>query len=405
MKKLTRFRKTITMVLTAVLLLGSVPTTVQAASSDQIRGELKDLKEKNKGIQQELAAVRGQYDANAEEIAGIVAQKDAIDQEIALLNAEIVNLNGQITAYSQLIADSQDQLDEAQVHLDELNEKHKERIRAMEEEGTISYWEVIFEANSYTDLLDRLTMMEEISASDERRLEEMRTAAETVETTRQTMEEEKAGLEQSKADLEAAQTAQAEKREEADGLIRELLARGDEIKEVLLESQSKVDAVLEEISQKEKELEKAKQDEYLAKLAAQGSAPPSNATWVRPLSSLRVTSPFGTRIHPITGVKRVHKGVDLGAPSGTPIYASRAGTVTTATYQAGGAGYYVNINHGDGFSSIYMHMTNFIVHAGQQVSQGQVIGYVGSTGMSTGPHLHFGVAYGGQYVNPLAYIY
>ena len=95
----------------------------------------------------------------------------------------------------------------------------------------------------------------------------------------------------------------------------------------------------------------------------------------------------------------------MGAPSGTPIYASRGGTVTTAAYQPGGAGYYVNINHGDGFSSIYMHMTNYIVHAGQQVSQGQVIGYVGSTGMSTGPHLHFGVAYAGAYVNPLAYIY
>ena len=405
MKNLTRFMKTMALVLTAVLLLGSLPTTVQAASSDQIREELKELKEKNKGIQQELAEIRGQYDANAEEIAGIVAQKDAIDQEIALLNAEIVNLNGQITAYSQLIADSQDQLDEAEVLLDELNEKHKERIRAMEEEGTISYWEVIFEANSYTDLLDRLTMVEEISASDERRLEEMRVAAETVENTRQTMEDEKSGLEESKAALEEAQALQAEKREEADGLIRQLLEREDEIKELLLESQSKVDAALEEISKKERELEKAKQDEYLAKLAAQGSAPPSNATWIRPLSSLRVTSPFGTRIHPITGVKRVHKGVDLGAPSGTPIYASRAGTVTTATYQAGGAGYYVNINHGDGFSSIYMHMTNFIVHAGQQVSQGQVIGYVGSTGMSTGPHLHFGVAYGGQYVNPLAYIY
>ena len=110
------------------------------------------------------------------------------------------------------------------------------------------------------------------------------------------------------------------------------------------------------------------------------------------------------RTHPVLGYKRMHNGIDMACASGTPIYATRAGTVTVASYQAGGAGNYVSINHGDGFSSIYMHMTHYIVYAGQQVSKGQVIGYVGSTGISTGPHLHFGISYAGTYVNPLAYI-
>ena len=100
----------------------------------------------------------------------------------------------------------------------------------------------------------------------------------------------------------------------------------------------------------------------------------------------------------------MHNGIDMACPRGTPIYATRAGTVTTASYQAGGAGYYVSINHGDGFSSIYMHMTNYVVSSGQSVAAGQLIGYVGSTGVSTGPHLHFGVSYAGTYVNPMAYI-
>ena len=95
---------------------------------------------------------------------------------------------------------------------------------------------------------------------------------------------------------------------------------------------------------------------------------------------------------------------DCGAVSCNNIYATRAGKVTAASYQAGGAGNYVSINHLDGFSSIYMHMTNYVVSVGQTVSQGQLIGYVGSTGLSTGPHLHFGVSYAGTYVNPLAYI-
>ena len=110
------------------------------------------------------------------------------------------------------------------------------------------------------------------------------------------------------------------------------------------------------------------------------------------------------RKHPVLGVVRMHNGVDMACAQGTPIYATRAGTVTAASYQAGGAGNYVSINHLDGFSSIYMHMTHYVVSAGQSVSQGQLIGYVGSTGISTGPHLHFGISYAGTYVNPLAYI-
>ena len=89
---------------------------------------------------------------------------------------------------------------------------------------------------------------------------------------------------------------------------------------------------------------------------------------------------------------------------GTPIYATRAGKVTRTAYQAGGAGNYVSINHLDGFASVYMHMTHYVVSVGQEVSAGQLIGYVGSTGLSTGPHLHFGISYAGTYVNPLAYI-
>ena len=116
------------------------------------------------------------------------------------------------------------------------------------------------------------------------------------------------------------------------------------------------------------------------------------------------TSPFGYRYHPISGKWKMHNGVDLAGRSGTPIVATRAGYVTTAAYQAGGAGNYVSLNHGDGFGSIYMHMTHYIVYRGQYVEQGQVIGYMGTTGGSTGVHLHFGISYNGTYVNPAKYI-
>jgi murein DD-endopeptidase MepM/ murein hydrolase activator NlpD len=109
------------------------------------------------------------------------------------------------------------------------------------------------------------------------------------------------------------------------------------------------------------------------------------------------------RESPTAGASTYHQGVDLAGPEGTPIYATRAGRVTTATYSSS-AGYYVTINHLDGYSSIYMHMTNYVVSSGQTVSAGQLIGYMGNTGVSTGSHLHFGISYNGAYVNPCNYV-
>ncbi len=396
----------LSLMLALTLLTGVLPAPAQAAkSSSAIQGELNTLKDENKAIQAEINAIQSKYDANANEIQSLVDNKNAIDQEISLLNEQILNLNSQISAYSQLIADAQDELDIAQFTLNGLNEKHKLRIRAMEEEGTVSYWEVIFEANSFIDMLDRINMMQEIAASDQSRLDEMRRAAAEVVEAQELMTQGKAELEASNAALVESQAAMEIKRTESDEILRELAKKQDEFQAMLEESESLQDNLMREIAAKEKELASAKYEEKLAALAAAGGAPKSDASWITPVSGYTLTSPFGMRKHPVLGTNRMHNGIDMACSQGTPIYATRAGTVTTASYQAGGAGYYVSINHLDGFSSIYMHMTNFVVSAGQSVSQGQLIGYVGSTGISTGPHLHFGISYAGSYVNPLAYIY
>ena len=396
----------VSLLLAAMMLVSVIPAPAQAAgkSSSAIQSELNALKDENKTIQAEINAIQGQYDANASEIQTLVNKKNAIDQEISLLNAQVQNLNDQITAYSQLIADAQDELEIAQFTLNGLNEKHKLRIRAMEEEGTVSYWEVIFEANSFTDMLDRINMMQEIAASDQSRLEEMRQAAADVKAAQEEMTLGKAEMEASSAALEESQAAMEIKRTESDEILRELAKKQDEFQIMLDESEALQDALMRDIAAKEKELANAKYEEKLAAQAAACGAPASNATWRTPVSGYTLTSPFGMRVHPVTGVNKMHNGIDMACAQGTPIYATRAGTVTTASYQAGGAGYYVSINHLDGFSSIYMHMTHYVVSAGQSVSQGQLIGYVGSTGISTGPHLHFGISYAGSYVNPLAYL-
>ena len=157
-------------VMLLTLVLGLLPHRASAASSSEIRRQINALKEEKKEIQEKIKEVQDQYQENENEIANIIAKKNVIDQEVQLLHTQVENINSQITGYNTLIADKQDELDIALARYGTLNEDNKIRIRTMEEEGTLSYWEVLFRANSFSDLLDRLNMVEEISASDQRRL-------------------------------------------------------------------------------------------------------------------------------------------------------------------------------------------------------------------------------------------
>ena len=393
------------LILSAVMLLGSLPLSASAASSAEIQKQLNGLKAQNAEIQKQIDAAQRQYDLNYSDMEAMAAEKIAIDQEMTLINSKIEITNQEIQAYSQLIADTQDELEIAQEDLRVLSEAHRDRVRVMEEEGKISYWEVLFQANSFTDLLDRMNMIEEINEADRRRIEQMRIAADIVNATQMNLETEKQDLETVRLQLTEDEALLAEKQTQYDAILLELEKKSHEFALLVEESELLQDELMKEIAAKEVELKEAKHDEYLRQLALKGDNPPSNATWITPVSGYRLTSAFGMRKHPVLKVTRMHNGVDMACAAGTPIYATRSGTVTTASYQANGAGNYVSINHLDGFSSIYMHMTHYVVSKGQKVSQGQLIGYVGNTGISTGDHLHFGVSYAGTYVNPLAYIY
>lgn len=399
-----------------VSMASQIPGMASAASSSEIKSQLDELKSQNQELEAQKAALEGQLSDNLSEMEAVVAQKDIIDQEIFLLHSQVENINEQIAAYSVLIADKQQELDEAQTRQAELREKNKERIRAMEEDGALSYWSVLFKANSFSDLLDRLNMIEEIAASDRRRLEEMRVAAEEVTRAREELEAEKTELEATRTELNATQEELGAKREEADALLAELNARGEEYELLLAQCEDETEELLASIAQKEQEYEEALDKEYWATYVppttkppannggGSSTPPPTNGDWMTPVNYTCLSSPYGWRIHPVYGDWRFHSGVDLSAPQGTPIYASRSGVVTTATYDSS-AGYYVIINHRDGFSTGYLHMTHYIVSVGQEVAQGQIIGYVGSTGTSTGPHLHFTMYYNGSTVNPADYLY
>lgn len=456
MKNRKRFVSILAGIMAAVmiltLLLSLLPTRAAAASSSEIRRQINQLREDKKDLQAQIDDLKAQYEENENEIADIVNRKNLIDQEIALLHAQITNITEQISAYNALVADKQDELDHAQERFDTLNEDYKDRIRAMEEEGGLSYWEVLFHANSFSDLLDRLNMVEEIAASDVRHLEELDQAAKEVDQSRLELAEEKEGLEATKDELDATQTEIDKKREEADELISQLLAKGDELEGLWEEKEQMDKELLDQIAQMEKEYNEARQREWLAAQATATTAPPatdgsgnggsggdgeidfsgggnsdngnsgsgnsggnsdngsggntggsSGATWLVPCSYVMVSSPFGLRDAPTAGASTYHQGVDLAAPKNTTIVASRGGTVTASSY-SNSLGNYVTINHGDGYSSLYAHMETRAASVGQSVSAGERIGYVGKSGIATGYHLHFAILYNGSYVNPAAYV-
>jgi murein DD-endopeptidase MepM/ murein hydrolase activator NlpD len=435
-KKLIAFVAGALAAIMVLSLVFSLIPVANAASSSEIKKQINEMKEQQEELKNQMKELQEAYEENEDEIARLVNEKNLIDQEIGLLYAQINLVNDQITAYNLLIADKQDELDQAQALYNDLKERNKARIRAMEEDHSLNYWSVLFEANSFFDLLDRLNMIQEIEASDRRRLQEMSDAAQQVEAAREELSLEKAELEVTRADLADMQLELDAKRTEADEILTELLKKAQEMEELQVALEQEDQELLDEIAQAEKEYNEAKHREYLEWLATSvtttkpttapttrptsptggndstgstgntgsgGGGGGGSATWIRPCSYIYVSSPCGDRNAPTAGASSNHQGVDLAAPQGTPIYASRGGTVTVAKF-SNSAGYYVTINHGDGFSSVYMHMTHYVVSKGQTVSQGQLIGYVGSTGISTGPHLHFGISYNGTYVNPALYI-
>lgn len=423
------------------LLIGLIPTRANAAklTSEKLEGlksQIAELEKQSDAIEEEMAGLRDQIDANMSEMEKLIAEKNAIDQEIGMLNAQIANINEQITIYGMLIADKQEELDEAKARLEQLREQNKERIRAMEEEGSLSYWSVLFKASSFSDLLDRLNMIEEIAEADRRRLDELNAAAEAVEEAQLALEDEKTALEATKSELKDLQAELERKRLAADEVLVELHKQGEALDELMADAEARDEALQKEIAEaeraktkeqqrleeeerkrqeeerKRREEEERKKQEALGQTGSNNnsgtsssSAAPSSAYWMVPCTYVYLSSPFGYRVHPIHGTYSFHSGVDLASPAGTPIKATRAGTVTKTAYDSA-SGYYVTINHGDGFSSSYLHMTHWdpSIYVGKKVSQGEVIGYVGSTGWSTGNHLHFSIYFNGTAQNPAAYM-
>ena len=398
------------------LVLSLLLSTVHAAgqSSSEIAEQIEQLEKEYDAQKEALKKLEEQLAENNKEIRNMVERKNGIDQQIMILSEQIITINQIVSAYNLQIADKQDELDAAQEKLSLLQEAYADRIRAMEEQGAISYWSVIFQASSFSDLLDRLNMIAEIAQSDRIRMQQIRDLAQKVEADKLELDLQKQALEVAKLELQQTQYELEVKNSEAEGLLFALLAAGDEYQILIDEGEKAADDLMNQIEESEDDYEEAKYKEWLAtsvpptttntRVKGQLTNEVNGIVWYTPTTNFVITSKFGYRHDPFTGKWVGHNGLDMAAPKNTPIVATRSGVVTVTNYQKEGAGYYVWINHGDGFKSIYMHMTRYIVKVGDYVEAGEIIGYVGSTGRSTGNHLHFGLKYNGSYVDPLKYI-
>lgn len=398
-----------------VLMVSGVLTSalivmVSGASSSEIRKELDALKVKASEIASQAAQLEKELAENKSETQTTIEKKTAIDQRISVTEAEIQNINQQIQQYSLLIAQKQSELEAAEHDLEDMNERYKSRIRAMEENGKDSYWSILFKASSFSNLLSRIDSIKEIAESDQRMLDQMKQLSEDIKADRQGLEEELAAQQQAKDDLaDLEQTLQLQ-RAEADELLLQLAEAYNTLSDEYLANAEREAALQAELIQTQMAYEAALSAEQKAAMAQQnknnvagGSYSGGGSGFSSPLNYLTVTCAFGPRIHPLWGTASNHTGVDLAGSQGDPIYAIASGTVTAAGY-SDAYGYNVTLSHGNGYGSMYAHMTNFTVSVGQSVSQGQVIGYVGSTGWSTGPHLHFEIYVNGAPANPMLYI-
>ena len=419
----TKIVRIISIVLAAVILLSLVSTAlivmVHAASSSEIKSKLVDLRAKQAEIQKQSDELEKSIAENKDQTKTLVSQKAEIDQEMEMSRQKIENLNEQIQQLNLLIAEKQTELEASVAKEEALQKQYKARLRSMEETGSVSYWSILFRASSFSDLLDRVDMIREIAESDQLMLKQLSAATQAVETERADLEQQKQDLQQTEDDLAAEQAELETKRAEADKLITQMQVEYASLSDEFLAAEADEAAVREQIKKTETDYFNALAKEQAAAAAAAAAANKasnsnnssasssggaSSGGFAFPLAySTGVTCAYGPRVHPINGNKSFHYGVDLAAGMSTEIYATKSGTVTGATYGEAN-GYYVTINHGDGYSSIYAHMTNYVVSVGDSVKQGQLIGYVGTTGWSTGPHLHFEILYNGSNVNPMNYI-
>ena len=369
-------------VLALLMLLPMVSMIISSAGA-VTQSEIDALKKEQEESQAKQDALKDQLADLEADQAAAQEKRQLLTEQLNAINAEIANIDAQISYYDGEIAQKEEERKEAEAREAEQYDLFCQRVRMMEEQGTVSYWSILFNAESFSDLLDRIADVDAVMAYDNEVMDQLIATREELERVQGELESARAEEQAAKEQQEAKKAEQQAKVAEAQALVDQINADTAEVNRQLDAESAAASEIQAEIAQKQKQLEEERKQNNIVISSETGYL------WPLP-GYYRLSSLFGYRIHPITGVAHSHTGIDIPASGGTPILAAKSGQVVTSAYHYS-YGNYVVIDHGNGNSTLYAHMSSRAVSEGQMVTQGQVIGYVGTTGSSTGNHLHFEV--------------
>lgn len=374
------YRRAVGVILISVIFLGASIMPVQA-------DELSDALEKQQQILEQQKQAKG-------ELQELTYTADKITEQIAVLDAQIVQADQELTQKQQAYTEAEAQVVAAEQELrqkeQELEERRQtlgQRVHGIYVDGQVNYLEILFQSSSLADFISRAEYLNRLVDNDRELLEDIQKQKEEITVKKAELEQARDVAAQYKAEAEAAkqQLDYSQSQKEI------ALAQNQQAQEETLIQIAKLEKDSEAIGQVIKEIQDRQARGFIGNIT------------VWPLTyHHEISSAYGWRIHPITGNRSLHSGIDIPAPTGTPIHAAGDGVVIFSGWY-GAYGYMVIIDHGDGRSTLYGHQSRLAVKEGQTVAANQVIGYVGSTGWSTGPHLHFEVRENGNPVNPLEY--
>ena len=350
---------------------------------DQIKKEKEQTKKKIDEAKKKEQDYTNQVNKVESQLLSSLDQLNTLNKNFADVKSEIDKTNIELAVKENDLAEIGKDLDEKEAIL-------SNRVASIYKNRSSSFFEVLFKSKSFIELLSKLKLMNLLADQDTSIIEEIKDKKSAILSVKQNIMELKEIQDDQRSNLERLVTQAEQKNAEISGILvdkKDLLSSAKADKNALIAMQAQQIA-------KENEIQK------ILEALRYGSAPNGRLMW--PVAG-RLMSGFGMRRHPIFGSSRMHTGVDLAAPNGTPIVAADGGEVIQASY-SGGYGNSILIYHGGGFATFYAHMSGFAVGQGQMVKRGQVIGYVGTTGWTTGPHLHFEVRINGAAQNPLGYL-
>lgn len=400
--KFTMIRRITALGLILVLAAG-IPIQASSASTEKVTEDaastksLQEAQDEKAQLEKALKEAQGTIEDLKDSKGGIESKVTELNQQLMDISARITDLENQLTAKSEDIQETKDELAGAKEREAQQYADMKVRIQFMYENGQTSYLEALLSSRNISEFLNSADYIAQIQSYDRQKLTEYQDTVESIVNL-------EAQLEQEYTDLEALKSTVESNKATVAAMMRQKESELADISGDIEDAQSDADYYAAEIQAQEELIAAIKRAEAEKAAAGVEEHPYTGGAFRWPCpSSTRVTSDYGTRVSPMSGASSNHKGIDIGASAGADIIAAADGTVTAASYSSA-AGNYVMIDHGGGLYTVYMHASSLLVSPGQTVSAGDVIAKVGSTGISTGSHLHFGVSLNGSYVSPWSYL-